>query len=48
MKLITYFLSFSDYDFFDEFYGRHYEHDYFPLDVPKCSVKFSATAPGCL
>ena len=44
MSDITFF---SDLDVYKDFYNQHGQ-DFFPLDRPKCTVKFSETAPGCV
>ena len=40
-------ILFSDSDFYNDLYEQFGEHEYFPLDYPKCAVKFSDTTPGC-
>ena len=39
--------TFSDFEFYNGYYEQYGGHEYFPLDNPKCEVRFSDTTPGC-
>ena len=39
--------TFSDFEFYNDYYQQFGGHEYFSLDNPKCEVRFSDTTPGC-